>query len=79
MTPKEFKEVNVVMGEGQPEYIPLPAYKKPGENGEVVMCFELSEEEKARVQETGEIWLSLLTFNRGMQPVYITTEKNEVL
>lgn len=42
MTPKEFEEVNVVMGEGQPEYKPLPAHRNP-ETGEVIMCFSLSD------------------------------------
>lgn len=78
MTPKKFDEVNVVMGEGQPEYKPLPAHRNP-ETGEVIMCFSLSEEEKARVQETGEIWVSLLTFKHPMQPIIVTTEKNELL
>lgn len=73
MQPKKFNEVNVIYGEGQPEYLPLPAHKT--ESGEVTTCWELSPEEKKQVQETGVIWLSMLTFNHPLQPVLLKTEK----
>ena len=44
MKAKQFKEVNAVYGENQPEYYPLPAYKS--EDGTSVFCFELDEEER---------------------------------
>ncbi len=77
MNPVKFPECNAVYGEGQPDYKPLPAYRSPG--GEVVTCWELTEEEKKRVAETGQIWLSLLTFGLPLQPVYITTDPAELL
>ena len=46
MKAKQFKEVNAVYGENQPEYYPLPAYKS--EDGTAVFCFELDEEERRR-------------------------------
>ena len=36
MKAKQFKEVNAVYGENQPEYYPLPAYKS--EDGTAVFC-----------------------------------------
>ena len=33
MKAKQFKEVNAVYGENQPEYYPLPAYKDSGNRG----------------------------------------------
>lgn len=77
MKPIKFPEQNVVYGENQrPTYEPLPAYRSP--EGQVICCFELSEEERQRVAETGQVWLSLLTFNRPLQPVYLTTEKSDL-
>ena len=32
-------------------------------------------EELKQVQETGKIWLSVLTFGQPLQPVYLATEK----
>ena len=52
MKAKQFKEVNAVYGENQPEYYPLPAYKS--EDGTAVFCFELDEEERKKIAETGE-------------------------
>jgi hypothetical protein len=76
MKPKKFKEVNVTYGENQPEYLPLPAYH--AENGQAVFCFELDDEERKRVAETGEVWVSLLTFNQPLQPIFITTKKSDL-
>lgn len=63
---------NGVAGEGQPQYEPLPIHLTP--EGQAISCWQLSEEEKARVAETGQIWLVQLTFNGPLQPVYITAD-----
>lgn len=68
MKPKQFSEVNVIYGADQPEYQLLPAHKT--ETREVTTCWELSPEEKKQVQETGVIWLSMLTFNQPLQLYY---------
>lgn len=77
MTPIKFPEHNATFGEGQPQYNPLPVLLFP--DGQVVSCWQLSEAEKARVAETGQIWLSQLTFNRPLQPVFMTTDKDELI
>lgn len=77
MKPIKFNGANVVYGANQPEYIPLPAERRPGQSGEIVTCWELSPEEIKRVQETGKIWLSLLTFGQPLQPVLLTADKPE--
>lgn len=76
MKPKNFKEANVTYGENQPEYIPLPAHKT--EDGQAIFCFELNEEEKKQIAETGELWVSLLTFNQPLQPILLTTKKEDL-
>lgn len=75
MKPVKFPEVNATFGEGQPQYEPLPVLQFP--DGQVISCWELSE--KARVAETGQIWLSQLTFNRPLQPVFMTTDKTDLI
>jgi len=67
MKPIEFPEHNVVYAKDQPEYLPLPVHKK--DDGEVVSCWQLSEEEKQHVMKTGKIWLSVFTFNKPLQPL----------
>ena len=78
MEPVNFDGVNAVYGKDQKEYLPLPAERrgKP-QYGEVLTCWQLSPEELEQVQKTGKIWLSLLTFNRPLQPVILSTEKPE--
>lgn len=75
MEPKKFDGANCVYGANQPEYQDLPAQRYGGSLGQVVTCWQLSPEELQKVQETGEIWLSLLTFGNPLQPVMLTVEK----
>lgn len=77
MKPIEFDGTNAVYGAHQPEYIPLPAERRPGHFGEIVTCWKLSPEEIKRVQETGKIWLSVLTFGQPLQPVLLAADKPE--
>lgn len=76
MKPKVFPQVNAIFGKDQPEYEPLPALQTS--DGYVVMCFQMTEAEKKRVAETGEIWISLLTGGGALQPIYVTTEPGEL-
>ena len=77
MEPIKFDGANVVYGANQPEYKPLPAERRPGRSGEVVTCWELSPDELKRVQETGKIYLGLLTFGQPLQPVIMSVDKPE--
>lgn len=78
MEPVIFDSANVVYGANQPEYIPLPAEKRPGCSGEIVTCWELNQNEMKIIQETGKIWLSVLTFGQPLQPVLLTIDKPDV-
>lgn len=62
----------VVFGKGQLQYQELPAIILPTAQGEVVTRWQLSEEERARIAQTGEIWLCALTFNQPPQPLIVT-------
>ena len=76
MTPKQFKEANVTFAKDQPEYQPLPAFRN---DSEVITCWNLTFKERFRILFKGEIWLSLLTFNKPLTPSFITTKKSDVL
>lgn len=82
MEPVNFEGVNIVYGANQPEYKPLPAERRVPQKtdrffGEILTCWELTPEEIKRVQETGKIWLSVLTFGQPLQPVLMSAEKPE--
>lgn len=72
MKPIEFDGCNVTFAKDQPEYLPLPAHRK--EDGEVVSCWELTDEEIQEVIKTKKIYLSLLTFNKRIQPQRLSVE-----
>ena len=76
MEPKNFPQVNAIFGADQPEYKPLPALQTS--DGYVVMCFQMTEAEKKRVAETGEIWISLLTGGGALQPIFVSTNPNDL-
>lgn len=76
MKPIEFPEVNAIYAKDQPEYIPLPCHKTP--SGDVITCFQLSEEELKEISETGKLWISIKTFNNPLQPIFMSTKKEDV-
>lgn len=63
---------NCVFGANQEGVFPLPAYKN--DNGDVYTTWELSQNERDEVMKTGRIYLIVQTFNRGFNPLIITTE-----
>lgn len=76
MTPVVFEEVNTVMGKGQKEYSELHCFvDRTDERTPTTMCFALSEEERKQVAETGEIWLTILTFNQPFPPISSSCSK----
>lgn len=68
MKAQEFPQQTVVIAENQEEYSSLPA--SVSNEGVVTCCFKLDEAEQKQVSETGEIWLSILTFGQPMQPIH---------
>lgn len=76
MKPIEFPEQNVVYGENQPEYDPLPAHKTA--EGQVVTVWQLSDEERKHIAETGLLYFSQHTFNHPIQPVFLTVNRGDL-
>jgi len=77
MIPIKFKEVNVTFAENQSEYLPLPAFKDSV--GEVTTCWQLSFKERIKILFTGKLWLSVMTFNKPLSPLFLTVNKDELL
>lgn len=77
MKPIPFKGQNVVFGEGQKEYQPLPALKL--HDGQVITCWELSEEEILSLIDTRCIFINQLTFNSLLQPILPSVDLSEGL
>lgn len=78
MYAKEFDEVNIRIAEDQPQYETLPAYYDRKE-GSFTFCFQLNKEEIEEIQRTGCVWFKQLTFNRPMQPVAMSTQKDDLI
>ncbi len=78
MKPIKFKEQNITFAENQPPYIPLPAYRSEGEQGEVISCWHLTFSERLRLLLTGKLWVSLLSFHQPLTPSFLTTKKNDI-
>ena len=60
-----------VFARDQPDYNALPAYRT--EDGMVVSRWKLTWRERLRVALRGNIWTSVLTFNRPLQPMKLDT------
>jgi hypothetical protein len=75
MKPITFPEQNHVIAKDQPEYKPLPAHIAHNQQGEIVTCWKLSFRERIRLLFFGRLWLSVWTFNRPLQPVFLTPDK----
>lgn len=72
MKPVEFIGHNVVFGAGQPEYQPLPALRTP--DGQVITCWEFTDEEVERIVENKRLYFQQLTFNAPLQPILPVVE-----
>lgn len=67
MKPIKFDYRNCVYAEDQPEYLPLPAHKM--DDGTVISCWKLTDEEIQELIKTKKLYISQLTFNEPLQPI----------
>lgn len=75
MKPVKFPGQNVVFGENQPEYQPLPALAMP--DGEIITCWEITDEDIEKMTSSRRIYLSQLTFNRPLQPIKLMADLDD--
>ena len=61
-----FPEETCVYAENQPEYLSLPTHKT--DDGTVTSCYQPTFWERIRILFGAKIWVSLMTFNKPLQP-----------
>lgn len=74
----EFPEVNIRLGENQPEYLTLPAFHNK-EDGSFTFCFQLNAEEIEEINRTGNVYFRQLAFGKPLQPVMMSTQKEDLI
>lgn len=76
---RAFPGHNVVIAKDQPDYLPMPALAIANPEREVICCWQLSDEERAKVAETGVIWHSVWTFGKPLQPQMLAVDEPEAV
>lgn len=61
----------IVFAKDQKEYIPLPAILENGEYGHAITCWKLSWTERFKLFFDGQLWLTVMTFKKPLQPIRI--------
>ena len=72
-----FKEQTTTYGRHQPEHFPLPAHKS--KDGVATTCWKLGLKERLRVLFTGKVFLSVMTYNKPIQPLKMSTKIQDLL
>ena len=77
MKPLKFKGHNCIFAKDQEEYQQLPALRVKGSEGNVITCWKLSTRDRWKLLFTGKLWVSKLTFNQPLQPIYLQVDTPE--
>jgi len=64
-----FPGVNRIIVKEQPQYLQMTAMRLPGNEGEIIVCFELTDEELEEIRKTKRIYIKQLTFNTPYRPI----------
>lgn len=79
MKPVEFPEVNLRLGENQPEFETLPVHLNMNKLSQpCIYCFKLTFRERLKLLFTGKLWFEQLTFNSRFQPVGPSVNKSDM-
>jgi hypothetical protein len=62
-------EIEIVLGKGQPQYIPLPAVYLDTPRRPMITRFRLDDDERAAIAAGADVVLQQLTFKEPFQPV----------
>ena len=68
-----FRGSNVVYAEKQEDYNNLPAFQS--EEGNVVICIEVTDDDLIDIANNRKIWISLLTFGGDLQPIRVESKR----
>lgn len=73
-----FKDQNIVYGENQKEYNPLPGLYFKDNKGPVITCWKLNFKERLKIIFSGKLWLQQLTFNAPLQPIKMDVYRKNI-
>lgn len=77
LIPKDKDYNNVVFGEKQKEYKPLPAHKVRGDSmGRVTVTYALTMWQRLKLLFKGELYLTIFTFNNPLPPLLCTVNNH---
>lgn len=65
------KAIEIILGENQPEYIPLPAVYLDTPSRPMITRWRLTDEEREAITNGADIVLQQLTFRQLFQPVQL--------
>jgi len=71
---KKYVEHEIVFAKDQPEFIPLPALRIDAEQGIFLIRWTMTWRERLRAFFSGSVYLQVMTFNKGLQPVALFVE-----
>lgn len=77
MAPIEFRGVNVTYAKDQSEYLPLPVMKL--QDGTVISCWEVTDEDLERIIKERKVYVAQLTFNTPLQPLNVVSGLDELV
>ncbi len=72
----KFKECNFIYAQDQTQYIPLHCHKT--KDGIATSCWSFNFHERLIVLFRGHIFLKILTFNKLLMPLLLTTKKGKL-
>ncbi len=78
MKPITFKEQNCTFAKYQDQYLPLPAFQTR-DRQIITTCWELSFKEKVKIIFGFKFWLTIVTFDKPLQPISCSCEKPKAL
>lgn len=70
--PKRLDLDTTMYAKNQPEYNALPAFKSV--DGRVTTRWKLTLRERFKLFLNGNLWLTVLTFNKPLQPIKLETQ-----
>ena len=73
-----FPGCNVILAKDQPEYNQLPAMVIE-ENGQYVICWEVSTEDLIELNRTRKLYYSQLTFGHPFQPIQLSVDLEDMV
>lgn len=77
MKPIDFPGVNFTFAKDQPEYQPLPVMYLQDQEGSVISCWELTDEEIETIVKSKRLYLKQLTFYKPLQPILPTVDLSD--